>query len=141
MNKLILIIVCLLSVALHAQEDKIKGTWFNEDKTGKIEVYKATNGKYYGKIVWLSEPDQKDIHNPDPAKRNKNVVGILVLRNFTYNSGEKKWEGGSAYDPENGKSYDSYMWFENDLNKLNLRGYVMGMKWAGRTTVWTRAKM
>ena len=30
------------------------------------------------------------------------------------------------------------MWFEEDLNTLHIKGYVMGMKFVGRQTLWTR---
>jgi uncharacterized protein (DUF2147 family) len=41
---------------IHAQEpsDKIVGTWINEDKSSKIEIYKAGDA-YAGKIVWISQ--------------------------------------------------------------------------------------
>jgi hypothetical protein len=34
--------------------EKFFGIWFNEDKTSKIEIYKAGE-TYSGKIVWLAE--------------------------------------------------------------------------------------
>jgi uncharacterized protein (DUF2147 family) len=63
------------------------------------------------------------------------------MMNFQYNSKSTKWEGGTIYDPKSGKTYDGYMYFENNnLNTLHLRGYVMGMSWIGKTSEWTRVK-
>src|SRR3712207_5974302 len=38
-----------------AQGVPLEGFWFNDKKDAKIQIYKATDGKFYGKIVWLKE--------------------------------------------------------------------------------------
>jgi uncharacterized protein (DUF2147 family) len=68
------------------------------------------------------------------------VWGSIILKGFTYNESKKQWEGGTIYDPDNGKTYTAYMWFEDDLNLLHIKGYVMGMKFIGRQTLWIREK-
>ena len=62
-----------------------------------------------------------------------------MLKSFEYDPGDKEWENGTIYDPESGKTYDAYMWFEDGDNEtLKLKGYVMGMRFMGRETTWTR---
>lgn len=124
-----------------AQEESVKGIYYNTEKTSKIKIFKATNGKYYGKIIWLETEGKKDENNPDPSKRNKPLLGMLFVKGFNYIVDKKQWAGGTIYDPDNGKTYDCYMWFE-DGNKdiLHVKGYVMGMKFAGRKVEWTRTE-
>ena len=123
-----------------AQADPIERLWYNEEKTAKIQVYKATDGRFYGKIVWLKEPlrDGKpkiDINNSDKSRRNDPIMGLLILREFKKGS-DKHYEDGTIYDPKNGKTYSCKMTLGGD--KLDVRGYV-GFSLLGRTTTWTKA--
>jgi uncharacterized protein (DUF2147 family) len=123
-----------------AQADQIERLWYNEEKTARIQVYKAIDGKFYGKIVWLKVPTVNgqakiDIHNPDEKKRNVPIMGLLILKGFT-KDGANEYTGGTIYDPKNGKMYSCKMTYEGD--KLDVRGYY-GFSWIGRTTTWTKA--
>lgn len=130
------VIACTLA---WTQEEIVKGVYFNTEKTSKIKVFKATNGKYYGKIVWLKDGEVYDTNNPDPAKHKDSLKGMLFVKSFTYDSNKKQWTGGTIYDPESGKTYDCFMWFEDgNTDILHVKGYVMGMKFAGREVEWTR---
>ncbi|HSK11577.1 MAG TPA: hypothetical protein VK907_00100, partial [Phnomibacter sp.] len=57
MRSFILVCSVILSGTLFAQKDPIERIWYNQEKTSKIQVYKANDGKYYGKIVWLETPN------------------------------------------------------------------------------------
>jgi uncharacterized protein (DUF2147 family) len=131
-----------LASSVFSQEEAIKSIWYNAEKTSKIKIFKATNGKYYGKIEWTKTPDKKDVNNPDPAKRNDPVLGMLFIKDFTYDAKTKQWTGGTIYDPDNGKTYDCYMWFEdNNTEILHLKGYILGMKFMGRETEFTKTTL
>jgi uncharacterized protein (DUF2147 family) len=128
-------------------KDDIMTTWWNQEKDAKVKIFLAANGKYSGKIEWMKEPNDAsgkpkvDDKNPDAKKRTNPKLGLTILWNFTFNESNKRWEGGTIYDPKNGKKYDSYMYFDGDkTDKLNLRGYVMGMSMLGRTSVWEKVK-
>ncbi len=140
MKTLITVFVCLVFVAVSfGQEEKVKGVFYNTEKTSKIKIFKATNGKYYGKIVWLETPDKVDKNNPNPAKRNDPLMGMLFVKGFNYDAEKKQWTDGTIYDPDNGKTYDCFIWFEDNNNDiLHVKGYVLGMKFAGREVEWTR---
>lgn len=130
-----------------SQANKITGVWITASDSSSVEIVKHTNGKYIGKINWLMEPlnengkPKVDDNNPDPAKRNQPIMGLKLLRSFEYNAKKDRWENGKIYDPDNGKLYDCYGWFEDgNTDVLYLKGYVMGMKFLGRETVWKRKK-
>lgn len=127
------------------QPDDVRGTYWNAEKSAKIRIYRATNGKYYGKIEHLVEPNdengnpKKDPNNPKKDKRDRDRLGMVIMNSFEWDEDDKRWEDGTIYDPNNGKTYDGYMKFEDgDLSTLHLRGYVMGMTWLGRTSQWER---
>ena len=125
----------------NAQND-ILGTWYNGSKSGKVEISES-NGKYVGKIVWLEEPistktnnPKVDENNPDKTMRTNPIIGLAVVKDFTYD-GKGVFSGGSVYDPENGKTYKGKITLV-DKNNLDLRGYI-GIPALGRTEKWTRA--
>ena len=133
---LLIIFPCLASAQ---QADDITGIWVPAKGTSQVRIYKGTDGKYHGRVEWKKEDkDELDVNNPDPSLRKNKVQGLVILKNFVYNTSKKQWEGGTVYDPDNGKTYDCYMWFEGDRNKMTLKGYVLGMKFIGRSEDWTR---
>ena len=152
MKRFLIIGFCLslfmMSDALYVNEvvaDDVRGTFWNGEKTAKIRIYRAVNGKYYGKIEHLTEPNDEngdpktDPENPDKDLRSRARLGMVIMKGFEWNAEDKRWEDGTIYDPNNGKTYDGYMRFEGDnKDKLYLRGYVMGMTWLGRTSEWER---
>ncbi|MDW8335145.1 MAG: DUF2147 domain-containing protein [Bacteroidia bacterium] len=124
--------------------DAVCGKWLTGSKEGHVEIYKAKDGKYYGKICWLKNPNNPDgtpkldTKNPDEAARKKPIMGLLVLRGFSYDPDEKEWVDGKIYDPKNGNDYSCTMSLK-DANTLNVRGYI-GISLLGRTEVWERVK-
>ena len=120
--------------------DDIIGVWLTTGKEpAKIQIYKSGD-KFYGKIIWLQNPleggkQRVDANNPDKSKRNELIIGLVILKGFKFN-GDDEWKGGDIYDPENGKSYSSYINLK-DKNTLKVRGYV-GISLFGRTETWTR---
>lgn len=139
-----------------ANPDDLLGMWLNEEGTAKIEIYKQ-DGQYFGKIIWLRDPTymQKDVDdadghplvkvgaekvdylNPDESLQSKPVLGLVILRGFTYDEDGAEWSGGYIYDPKKGKDYKAYMQLI-EAGKLKLRGYI-GFSLIGRTSYWTRA--
>ena len=143
MKTLFVISFLLSAYALQAQNaDVILGKWYNEEKDAIINIYKE-NGKYTGKIVWLKEPYENgkpkvDDKNPDPKLVTRPVMGLKLFWGFRYDPGDKQWTDGRIYDPKSGKTYDCYMWMEG--KDLKIKGYVLGMRFLGRKTTWTRAE-
>ena len=123
-----------------AQVDKIEGFWFNDKKDAKIQIFKAKDGKFYGKIVWLKDPlkngkPKTDEKNPKDPLKKQPLVELVILKGFELDGGNT-YEDGTIYDPENGKTYDCKMTYKGKT--LAIRGYI-GLSMFGRTTVWERA--
>jgi uncharacterized protein (DUF2147 family) len=145
---LFLVSIHLLPVYIQAQgskeSDRIVGLWEVGSKKARIKIYRAKDDKYYGKIVWLREPNYEDgtpkvdKNNPDESKRNVPLLGYLNLRGFNY-VGNNKWENGTIYDPENGSTYSCVMELVDD-NTLDVRGFI-GVQLFGRTDRWIRLEV
>jgi uncharacterized protein (DUF2147 family) len=138
------IVTLFVPLFLYAQTDKIIGTWITEKGTSAVDIYKSPDGKYHGKISWLDEPMENgkpkvDDENPDPKLATRPIMGLPLLKDFKYHSSKKQWVDGTIYDPDNGKTYACFAWFEDgNTNTLYLKGYVAGIRALGRKTVWKR---
>lgn len=133
-------LISVKSTAFSQTTDPIEKTWYNQEKTSKIQVYKAKDGRFYGRIVWLKEPLKNgkpkiDENNPDEGKRNTPLIGLIILRHLE-KDGEKGYDGGKIYDPKNGKTYSCKI--THNGNTLDLRGFI-GISLIGRTSTWTLA--
>ncbi|MFO7924328.1 MAG: DUF2147 domain-containing protein [Bacteroidales bacterium] len=128
---------------IFAQSGGIVGYWLTEEGESQIEIYRVPGNKFNGRIVWLEEPFEddgsikRDDENPDRSLRNRPTLGIELLKDFTYNASKQEWENGTIYDPESGKTYDAFMRLEGN-NTMKLKGFVLGMRFLGRESTWTR---
>ena len=146
MRKLLLLSVCFLFwFSVTAQEEnRVLGTWLTQYGDSKVTIKTDSNGKYYGEITWLKEPNRDgkpkvDDKNPDVKLQSRPVMGLKILIDFTYEKDDKEWIDGKIYDPKEGKTYKCLMWFDEDLNKLNVKGYI-GFSFIGKQVVWTKEK-
>ncbi len=134
----------LCSALVFAQAGRVVGYWLTGEGNSQVEIFrKAADGKYYGQLVWLDEPldeDGKpkvDDQNPDKSQHNQPLLGLELLKGFSYDASKNEWAGGTIYDPENGRTYTAFFRLDGN-NTLRLKGYVMGMRFLGRETTWTR---
>ncbi|MBD1386665.1 DUF2147 domain-containing protein [Mucilaginibacter rigui] len=128
-----------LSVGAQTTKTAITGTWLNQEKAAKIEIYQQGD-QFFGKIVWLKEPDENgkpktDIKNPDKARHKDPIIGLVMLKNVEFD-GRSTWKGGTIYDSRSGKTYSCYLTLQADKS-LKVRSYV-GVSLFGQSTVWTR---
>ena len=65
-------------------------------------------------------PDQPDVHNPDPAKRTRRILGLNILEGYT--GGPTEGTGGSVYDPQNGDSSKNSTLTLESPNTLPVKG-------------------
>jgi uncharacterized protein (DUF2147 family) len=141
MKKLIyLASLLLVSSSIFSQSNSIVGTWLTEDKKGHVEIYKSKD-VYYGKVIWLKEPNDPktgkpklDKENPNAEKRSRPLIDMVFLYNFKKNGEE--YTDGYVYDCRSGKVYTGKLWLEGN-NKLSMRGYA-GIFFS--TETWTRIK-
>lgn len=138
-------LIAVLGATAETDPDAVLGQWWTDGEGSKIQIYKSGD-KYHGKIVWLKEPNyaesdpeagkpKRDRKNPDPARQNDPMVGLNLVKDFTFD-GESGWTGGTIYDPESGKTYKCTMKL-SDANTLDVRGYI-GIPAFGRSTTWKR---
>jgi uncharacterized protein (DUF2147 family) len=147
-KKLALLLVLAAPLPAAADPDAIVGLW-RTDPTDKgyahVEVT-LQDGRYEGRVVWLSEPDfppgdsqagqpKADRLNPDPVLRQRPILGLSMMAGFRFVDGV--WRGGRIYDPETGKTYKCTLRLAAD-GTLKVRGYI-GISLLGRTTVWVPA--
>ena len=140
-----LILACLwISLSAMGQKHPIERTWYNAEKTSKIRIYKATDGKYYGKIVWLKTPHEpngqprKDKENPDEKKRSLPLMDLVILSGFSLTTDNNILEGGKVYDPNNGKTYCGKLTLKENI--VDLKGFICSFTFLGRTSQWTLAE-
>jgi uncharacterized protein (DUF2147 family) len=142
MRRLLFLIINLLLIQtlIKAQGDDICGYWVTLKGNTQIQIFKTSNGKFYGKVVWLRyQKNRLDIKNPDANLRSRTILGLQIINNFVYNSESKIWEKGTIYDPENGKTYSCNISFDGKRKDiLKLKGFVLGMKFLGREAIWIR---
>ncbi|MBF0560296.1 MAG: DUF2147 domain-containing protein [Nitrospirae bacterium] len=149
-KRILLALLFSLSIAIRptlAFDDDILGLWDTEEKDAVIEMFKCGQ-KYCGRIFWVKEPNYSagdkngkggrpilDDNNPDANLRNRPIVGLQIINDFSF-AGDNSWTEGNIYDPERGKAYSGRMNLTSQ-NSLNVRGYIL-IPLLGRTTTWTR---
>ncbi|QHT70182.1 DUF2147 domain-containing protein [Rhodocytophaga rosea] len=136
------LLLCPAFIFAQKEADAVVGVWYNGSKESKIEIYKC-DSRYCGKIIWLKEPlaengkPKIDKNNPDEKLRTRLILGMNLMRGFTYDE-DNVWVDGEIYDPKSGKTYSCKMTL-TDKNNLDVRGFV-GISIIGRTDFWTRAE-
>lgn len=142
---LLLSLILLFWITVSAQEEnQVVGTWLTQYGDSKVTIQKDSNGKYNGNITWLKEPNRDgkpkvDYKNPDVKLQSRPTLGLEILSGFVFEKDDKEWIDGKIYDPKEGKTYKCLMWFEDDKDKLHVKGYI-GFSMIGKQVIWTREK-
>lgn len=128
-----------------AQKEPVERIWYNQEKTSKIQVYKGTDGLFYGKLIWLADPrdasgnPRTDVKNPEENKRKTPLQNLLILKSFKKSiDNVNQYEGGTVYDPMSGKTYCGKISLSG--KELKLKGYICSFSMLGRTSTWTQAE-
>ncbi|WP_214071669.1 DUF2147 domain-containing protein [Mucilaginibacter sp. dw_454] len=124
--------------------DLICGKWISSNKNLIVQVYKAGNG-YRGRMVWFKNTDNSkamdewtDKHNPDPALRNRKLIGMDILRDMEYDRGSHSWENGKIYEAQTGHEYNASAKLDKD-GTLKVTGY-WHLKFIGKTMTFNRTQ-
>ena len=134
--------LCMPMAVVSAQDQGILGIWLTEKKDARVEISAcaAPAQGLCGKIVWISEPNDKegrpqtDKANKDASLRNRPLMGLQLFEGWK-ETGPNKWKG-SIYDAEDGKSYDDVE-ITLAVDKLTLKGCIAFLC---DSDVWTRHK-
>lgn len=122
---------------------RICGKWENTEKSLIIRVY-VERGEFKAKILWYADTEGKpldywtDQHNPNPALRNRKILGLQILRNLKYHPKTNSWENGMVYDSRHGKEWNSSAYIDKN-GRLRVRGY-WHFKFIGKTMTFFRVK-
>lgn len=141
----LLLLSCILfNGSLSAQsnsDDQVVGTWLSENGNEKIEVYKE-KGRYWGKIVWMKEPNmedgqpKRDINNPKDSLREQPLVGLDILMDFKEKN-QGVYTDGKVYDASSGKFYNAIIKVKGNTAKI--RAYI-GIPLIGKTEIVTKVE-
>jgi uncharacterized protein (DUF2147 family) len=122
-------------------EERICGKWESTDRQLDIKVY-MQNDEFRAEIIWFSDTEGKpmdywtDVHNPDPALRNRKILGMSVLSGLKYNADTHSWEDGMVYDSRHGREWNASATIDK-RGMLHVRGY-WHFKFIGRTMNFIR---
>jgi len=137
LGSLVLAATLAASAVAHADAPRwpLEGRWVTYDpdtkkKDGIVEVFKK-DGKFFGKLVWLANADQKDEKGDGGP-----LLGRLLLKGFSWDD-DDDYEDGKIYNPRDGKDYSCKLEVKENGRKLKVRGFV-GISMFGKTEYWTR---
>lgn len=138
---LTLLILVAFSIMSSAQVNQIVGKWKTiDDNDGStksiIYIFKATNGKYYGKIEHLFKNPEKKCTECTGSNKDKPILGMMVVNDMIEKSG--KLTGGTILDPNNGKIYKCNMSIDPATGNLQVRGSLDKGGLIGRTQTWIK---
>ena len=143
MKKTCFLIFALATLTLSgfSQIDKILGKWKtidDEDGTAKsiVYIYKATNGKYYGRIEKLFKDADKTCTECQGSNKNKPILNMVIINGMELKDNELT--GGTILDPNNGKVYYCTISYDAQIKKLKVRGSLDKGGWIGRNQTWIR---
>ena len=107
----------IFSVNLSSEEG-IFGYWLTSGSIVKIET---CNNSICGEIATVFteegvDPESiLDENNKDKSKRERPIVGINILSDFSIEkSNQKIFKGGKIYDPRSGNTYKSNLYLNED---------------------------
>ena len=130
-----------LPMCVFGQVNQIVGSWKTvDDKTGDnfsiVEIYKGSNGLYYGKIAkMLVGPANQVCDKCEGDDHNKPLEGLVIIRDMKAIDGELR--EGRVLDPESGKFYYGKIYIKE--GRLVLRGSLDKRGFLGRNQTWIKA--
>jgi uncharacterized protein (DUF2147 family) len=122
------------TVAFAQTAEDAFGTWLNPENKSHTQFYKCGAG-LCAKIVKVVDGQKTDDKNPDAAKRNRPIEGLVIMEGAK-KSGDNKW-AGTLYNRADGKSYSGTITVKSK-DALDLSGCVAVV--LCKTTTFSRVK-
>jgi uncharacterized protein (DUF2147 family) len=117
--------------------EPITGRWVTSEKNAVVHIArcgKALCGRIEKFLILpAGGKDQRDVNNPDPAKRERKLLGTAILTSL---SEEKGIWRGQIYDPKTGRTYTSEV-RRNPGGALEVKGCFGPLC---QTQVWQKAR-
>ena len=133
------VFVLLFSLCLPAQAMadplEVFGVWLTAAKDGYVEIRDCGDGTPCGtlvRIVPTGTNTELDARNRDPSLRQRKLIGTPIVWGFKQTS--KKWQHGSIYNPNDGKTFAASLERRDD-GTLKVRGCLGPIC---RTNIWER---
>jgi uncharacterized protein (DUF2147 family) len=110
----------MLALPASAQPADPSGTYLSE--TGETRVRIARCGAAYCGTIISIQGEAKDVNNPDPKLKGRNLVGVQMISNI-----QPTADGftGQLYNYKDGKTYNGKMSFAGGKS-MQLSGCVFG---------------
>ena len=137
-----LLLVLLAATSAGAQSPTPVGVWLHVNKRIQVEIAPCGD-RLCGKMIWFRWPNDAqglplvDLKNADPALRTRPLLGLTILYGLR-RTGERTWEEGRIYNPDDGTDYRALMSIQDD-GTLRVRAYVL-VPLLGKTFIWTRVR-
>src|SRR3954454_7181797 len=113
-----------------AQSGDPSGTWLTASGDTRVKIGKC-GAALCGTIIASSHP--KDINNPDPAKRERSLVGVEMISGIVP-SGDGY--SGQLYNPQDGRTYLGKMKLTSP-KAMELSGCILGGLFC-KSQTWTK---
>ena len=125
--------LCLGAMGAPAGAQKLSptGVWLSQSGETRVRIGPC-GVQMCGTIAWVKTPG-KDVHNPDPAQRGRDLVGIPMI--VMSPSGADQWKG-TLYNYTDGRTYGGSMKMTGQKT-MELSGCVLGGIIC-RAQTWTR---
>jgi uncharacterized protein (DUF2147 family) len=124
-----------------AQAAEVVGVWLSPKANTRVRVGPC-GPALCGNIIWMEHPNDPqtgepltDRNNPDPAKRNRPILGMQMITDLRPGRAAGEWTG-QVYLPNEGKTSSVSFWMDGP-NSLKIESCML----AGllcRTLTWTR---
>jgi uncharacterized protein (DUF2147 family) len=122
--------------------DRVCGKWMSTEKNLIVLVYKE-GSDFRAKTIWFRRGDDpqpieewRDVKNPDPALRNRKILGLSILEGLRFDPESNSWEDGTIYDAKHGHFWNASATIDKQ-GQLKVRGYWY-FKFIGKTLTFTR---
>lgn len=118
------------------------GVWLHPNQRIQVEIAPCGD-RLCGKMIWFRLPNDAqglplvDLKNANPALRRRPLLGLAIVHGLR-RTGERTWEDGKIYNPDDGVEYNSVMTIPAD-GTLRVRAYVL-VPLLGKTLIWTRVR-
>jgi len=128
--------LAFFTLSMNAQVDAMLGEWItleNGNRESVVNLYKASDGKYYGKITKVIAKGHENAvcEKCSGEEKNKPLAGLMIIREMQVDG--KNLSGGKILDPRRGKWFSCTIKMDGD--KLAVRGSLGPF---GETKTWIR---
>lgn len=131
----LLLAVTLVGTTATAHAQDPTGNWLVENGEAVVRIVDC-GGTLWGVVAWQKTPLGRDVHNPEPALRNRPTLGMPVLLHMRRGEEPASWEG-EIYNARNGKTYDATMTLQG-ADSLQIEGCTLGVLCGGQD--WQRVE-